>query len=136
MEVSETRLGIAIIVIFTLGIVFSIFNGYYTESTGTPLPVIVYGMSAASMVVGGMVVLLFQWRISQRQMENVLKILPDEERKIMAVLIKEKKIEQNYLVAETGLSKVTVSRRIATLEQRGILEKRSLGNTNLIKLKI
>jgi len=136
MEVSETRLAIASIIIFTLGILFSIINGFYTESTGSPLPVITYGMSVVSMIVGAMVILLFQWRINQRQMENVLKILPDEERKIMEVLVKERKIEQNYLVAETGLSKVTVSRRLATLEQRGILEKRPLGNTNLIKLKI
>jgi len=136
MEVSEIRLGVAFIVIFTLGMLFSVLNGIYTESTGTPLPMVTYGMSAASMIVGAMIILLFQWRISQRQMENVLKILPDEERKIMEVLVKEKKIEQNYLVAETGLSKVTVSRRLATLEQRGILEKRPLGNTNLIKLKI
>jgi uncharacterized membrane protein len=136
MEVSEIRLGIVIVAIFTLGIAFSIVNGLYTESTGAPIPVIAYGMSASSMIVGAMVVLLFQHRISQRQMDNLLKILPYEERRIMEVLIKEGKIEQNYLVAETGLSKVTVSRRLAALQQRGILEKRPLGNTNLIKLRI
>lgn len=136
MEVSETRLAIAIVIIFTLGAVFSILNGLYTESTGTPLPLIVYGMSAASMLVGAILILLFQWRISKRQLQNVFKILPDEERKIMEVLAKEGRIEQRYLVAETGLSKATISRRIATLEQRGIVEKKQIGTANLIKLKI
>lgn len=68
MEVSETRLGIAIVIIFTLGAAFSILNGLYTASTGTPLPLIVYGMSAASMQAGAILIQLFQWRISKRQL--------------------------------------------------------------------
>ena len=69
-------------------------------------------------------------------MEYLLKILPEDERTIVRVLLKEKKIEQMYLVAESGLSKVKVSRLISKLEQRGIVEKKPLGNTNLIKLTI
>jgi len=136
MEVSETRLGIAIVAVFTLGILFSILNGYYLEDTGEPIPLIVYGMTAASMAVGALIILLFQWRISRRQMEELLRILPEDERGILALLLKEKRMEQTYLVAESGLSKVKVSRILSKLQQRGIVEKKPLGNTNLVKLKI
>ena len=88
------------------------------------------------MGVGALIILLFQWRISQRQYHNTLKVLPQDERVILEILLKEKKIEQIYLVAESGLSKVKVSRLLAKLEQRGIILKKPLGNTNLIKLNI
>ncbi|MBN2250581.1 MAG: hypothetical protein JW724_00720 [Candidatus Altiarchaeota archaeon] len=136
MEVSETRLGIAIIAVFGLGILFSILNGYYTEDTGAPIPMIVYGMTAVAMAVGALLVLLFQWKISRKQLYRILKVLPEDERAIIELLVKEKRMEQNMLVAETGLSKVKVCRALAKLEQRRIIEKKPLGNTNLVKLVI
>jgi uncharacterized membrane protein len=136
MEVSETRLGAAIIAVFGLGILFSILNGYYIEDTGEPIPMIVYGMTAVAMGVGALLVLLFQWKISQKQLYRILKVLPEDERAIIEILVKEKRMEQNLLVAESGLSKVKVSRTLSKLEQRNIIEKKPLGNTNLIKLVI
>ncbi|MBU4202337.1 MAG: hypothetical protein L6243_06490 [Candidatus Altiarchaeales archaeon] len=136
MEVSETRLGVAIVAVFGLGILFSILNGYYIEDTGEPIPLMVYGMTAASMAVGALIILLFQWKISQKQLDKVLNVLPDDERAIIQLLVREKKMEQTYLVAESGLSKVKVSRVLSKLEQRGIVEKKPLGNTNLVKLRV
>jgi uncharacterized membrane protein len=136
MEVSEKRLGVAIIAVFSLGILFSIINGYYLEETGSSIPLIVYGMTAASMAVGALIVLLFQWRIKQREIHRILKILPEDERIILELLVNEKRMEQTYIVAESGLSKVKVSRVLSKLGQRGIIEKKPLGNTNLIKLKV
>jgi len=136
MEVSETRLGVAIVAVFGLGILFSILNGYYIEDTGEPIPLMVYGMTAASMGVGALIILLFQWKISKNQLHKLLKVLPEDERIILELLVKEKKMEQTYLVAESGLSKVKVSRVLTKLEQRGIVEKKPLGNTNLVKLRV
>jgi len=136
MEVSETRLAAAIISVFLLGILLSILNGYYIEDTGSPMPLITYGVAAAAMVVGALIILLFQWRISHSHAYGLLKILPEDERKVVEVLLKEKRIEQMYLVAESGLSKVKVSRILARLEQRGVVEKKPLGNTNLVKLTV
>ncbi len=136
MEVSETRLGVAIIAVFGLGILFSILNGYYIEDTGAPLPLEIYGMTAAAMAVGALIVMLFQWKISQKQLYRILKVLPEDERVIVELLVKEKRMEQNFLVAESGLSKVRVSRTLSKLEQRKIIEKKPLGNTNLVKLTI
>lgn len=136
MEVSETRLGVAIVAVFGLGILFSILNGYYIEDTGEPIPLMVYGMTAASMGVGALIILLFQWKISKTQLHKILKVLPEDERIILELLVKEKRMEQIYLVAESGLSKVKVSRVLSKLEQRGIVEKKPLGNTNLVKLRV
>ena len=136
MEVSEIRLGAAIIAVFGLGILFSILNGYYIENTGDPIPLIVYGMTAVAMGVGALLVMLFQWKISQKQLYRILKVLPEDERMIVELLVKEKRMEQNLLVAESGLSKVRVSRTLSKLEQRKIIEKKPLGNTNLVKLVI
>ena len=136
MEVSETRLAAAVILIVLLGIMLSILNGYFIEDTGVPLPLLTYGVAAVAMFVGALIILLFQWRISHTQAYNLLKILPADERKIVELLLKEKKMEQTYVVAESGLSKVKVSRLLAKLEQRGVIEKKPLGNTNLIKLTV
>ncbi len=136
MEISENRLAIAITSVFVLGIMLSVLNGYFVEDTGSSMPLLTYGVAAVAMIVGAMIILLFQWRISHKQVHDMLRILPADERKIIEVLLKEKKIEQMYLVAESGLSKVKVSRLLAKLEQRGVIEKKPLGNTNLIKLKI
>ncbi len=136
MEVSEIRLGAAIIAVFGLGVLFSILNGYYIENTGDPIPLIVYGMTAVAMGVGALLVMLFQWKISQKQLYRILKVLPEDERMIVELLVKEKRMEQNLLVAESGLSKVRVSRTLSKLEQRKIIEKKPLGNTNLVKLVI
>jgi len=136
MEVSETRLAVAIVSVFGLGILLSILNGYYLQDTGSSIPIFFYGVTGVAMGVGALIILLFQWRISQRQYHNTLKVLPQDERIILEILLKEKKIEQIYLVAESGLSKVKVSRLLAKLEQRGIILKKPLGNTNLIKLNI
>jgi len=136
MEVSETRLGAAVVAIFLLGILFSIANGYYIESTGSTIPLIVYGMAATSMGVGALIILLFQWRISQKQYGRILKVLPQDERVLLTILLTEKRMDQTMLVAESGLSKVRVSRTLAKLADRGIVEKKPMGNTNLIKLKL
>jgi uncharacterized membrane protein len=136
MEVSETRLAVAIAAVFFLGILLSILNGYFIEDTGEPMPLLTYGVAAVAMIVGALIILLFQWKITHKQANEMLRILPSDERKLVEILLKERKIEQTYLVAESGLSKVKVSRLLAKLEQRGVIEKKPLGNTNLIILKI
>ncbi len=136
MEVSEARLGVALIAVFSLGIMLSILNGYYIEDTGESIPLVYYGGIAVAMAIGALIILLFQWKITKAQVQRILNILPEDERIIMQLLLKEGKMEQIYLVAESGLSKVRVSRTISRLEQRGVIEKKPLGNTNLIKIKI
>jgi hypothetical protein len=136
MEVSETRLAVAVTSIFLLGIMLSILNGNFIEDTGVPMPLLTYGVAAMAMMVGALIILLFQWKISHQHAFDMLKILPSDERKVVEILLKEKKIDQMHIVAESGLSKVKVSRLLMKLQQRGVIEKLPLGNTNLIKLKL
>ena len=45
-------------------------------------------------------------------------------------------LEQNRLVALTGINKVKVSRILMELEERNVISKTNLGNTKLIVLKV
>src|SRR3989338_5002805 len=137
MEIPPRRLAVAMALIFLLGVLFAVVNGYYTEEEESPLPLIVYGLSFLSLVIGGVIILLFQWKISRIQMDKLLKVLPPDERTIISIIMNNNKtIEQNRLVALSGYSKVKISRLISELEERGTIRKKNLGNTNLIMLEI
>ena len=137
MEISNTRLVTGLLLVFALGISFAIVNGQYTESYGESLPVIVYGISFISIIFGSFIVLLFQWKISAIQMKRILKVLPKDERTIVKILLdNNNRIEQNYLVVLSGETKVKISRTLQKLEQRNVIEKKSMGNTNLIMLTV
>lgn len=124
------------VLVFLLGISFAIVNGYYVTESGESLPVIVYAIAFVSLLVGASVVLLFQYRVNRAQIGGVLTLLPGDERAVVKVLLENgNRIEQSHLVALSGLSKVKVSRILARLTQRGVIEKRPLGNTNLVQLK-
>jgi uncharacterized membrane protein len=137
MEISPRKLIIALALVFFLGVLFALVNGYYTQKEGSTLPIIVYGISAVSLVLGGSLVILFQWRINKMQIHKVVKILPPEERKVVSILLENNNsIEQNKLVALSGFNKVKISRLVTELESRGVVKKTNLGNTNLIVLTI
>ncbi len=65
---------------------------------------------------------------------TILKLMEENDRKVMEVLFREKEIMQSKIVKKTGLSKVKVSRILKKMEQKGIIEKLPNGNTNLVKL--
>lgn len=137
MEISPKRLVIALFIVFMLGVMFAIVNGIYTEDYGTTLPLITYAISFVSLVAGGFVVILFQWKINKVQLTKILKILPSDERVIVKILLENNNsIEQNKLVAFSGFNKVKVSRLIKELILRGVVKKTNLGNTNLIVLDL
>jgi uncharacterized membrane protein len=55
---------------------------------------------------------------------------------VIQLLIERNEIEQKRLATLTELNTVKISRVISTLEQRGIIEKKKQGYTNLIILKL
>lgn len=137
MEIDNKKLVIGLALVFILGVLFAVVNGVYTDSTNEQLPLIVYGISFFSILIGAFIVVLFQWRINQYQLERILKILPGEERRLVKMLLdNDNQLEQNKMVALSGMTKVQVSRILKKLEQREVVEKRNLGNTNLVILKI
>ncbi len=137
MEISPKKLVLALALVFFLGVLFSLMNGFYFQEEGTTLPLIVYGISFISILLGGALVILFQWKINQVQLNKVLKILPTEERKIVHILLNNNNsIEQNRMVALSGYNKVKISRLVNQLQERGVVKKTNLGNTNLIVLTL
>lgn len=137
MEISNKRLVAGLGLVFVLGVLFAVVNGFYTAQTNQQLPLLVYGISFLSIVIGAFIVLMFQWKISRMQLEKVLKILPNEERMVVKILLDNNgQIEQNRLVALSGYSKVKISRVTQRLSERGVVEKKNLGNTKLVVLKI
>ena len=137
MEIDNKKLIIGFSLIFLLGIAFSIVNGTYTDSTNEQLPIIVYAISFLSIIVGAFLVIMFQAKINKIQLERVLKILPREERVIVKILLdNNNSIEQNKLVVLSGFNKVQTFRVTKKLEERGVIEKKHLGNTNLVILKV
>ncbi|MDA3855721.1 MAG: hypothetical protein PF569_05655 [Candidatus Woesearchaeota archaeon] len=137
IEVPLSRLIIGFGLIFFLGVLFAIINGYYTEESGDPLPFIVYVISIVSLFIGVVIILLFQTKISKVQLNSILKLLEKDEAEVVRTLIEHNyRLEQNHLVAYTGYNKVRISRILKKLEQRGVIEKRNLGNTNLLILNL
>ena len=137
MEVDNKRIIIGFILIFILGILFALVNGFYTMSTNEQLPLIVYAVSFVSVLIGAFIVVMFQFKISKLQLERVLKILPREERTVVKILLdNNNSIEQNKLVVLSGFTKVKISRTIQKLVERDVVEKKNIGNTNLVMLKI
>ena len=137
MEVSVKKLVIGLIIVFLLGVSFAIVNGVYVTEEGSSLPLITYAIAFVSLLAGGFLVILFQWKINKVLLDRVLKILPKEEQIIVTLLIDHNNsLEQNKLVALSGFNKVKISRFVKELETRGVVEKKHLGNTNLVILKI
>jgi uncharacterized membrane protein len=136
-EISDKRLFLGISAIFFLGILFSLVSGEYAVQTGESMPYEVYLIAGASMLVGAFIVLLFQTRRRKNETERILKILPHDEQTVVRILLQNKgRIEQNYLVVLSGFNKVKISRLVGGLEARGVLEKKKLGNTNYLILKV
>lgn len=137
IEIPLNRLIIGFGLIFILGILFAITNGYYIEESGNSLPLIVYAISAVSLILGSIIILLFQSKINKIQLNSILSLLPSDEAEVIRLLLKNNnRLEQNHLVALSGYNKVRISRIIKHFEQKSLIEKRNMGNTNLIILKL
>ena len=139
MEISKNKLLISAILIVLLGILITVFSVYHSQHMGhsyLQYPMFLYGATILSLVIGGFIVYLFEEKINKLQLNKLLKILPRDERKVLQILIERKEIEQRKLGTLTELNTVKISRVISTLEQRGIVEKKKQGYTNLIILKL
>ena len=137
MEIDNRRLVIGLSLVFLLGILFAVVNGIYTEETNRQLPLIVYIISFLSILTGAFIMVTFQMRINKVQLSKILKILPRDERIVVKILLdNNNQIEQNKLVVLSGFTKVQISRIIQKLKERSVVEKKHMGNTNLVLLSI
>lgn len=67
--------------------------------------------------------------------KSFLDVLSEGERKVMEIVIREKKVDQRVIVRETDYSKAKVSRIIQSLTTRGLIDAVPKGRTKLITLK-
>ncbi|MBI2971265.1 MAG: hypothetical protein HYY37_02485 [Candidatus Aenigmarchaeota archaeon] len=82
------------------------------------------------------IVVLFIVYSRKRRYDEVLPVLTEGERKVVEILLREKKdTDQRRLVTELDYSKAKVSRIVQNLVQRGLIESVRKGRTNLIRLK-
>ena len=139
MEISGNKLLISVALIGLLGVLITVFSVYHSQHMGhsyLQYPMFLYGTTIISLILGGFIVYLFEQKISKLQLNKLLKILPQDERKVIKLLVERNEVEQRKLGTLAELSTVKVSRVISTLEQKGIIEKKKQGYTNLIILKL
>jgi uncharacterized membrane protein len=69
--------------------------------------------------------------------ENLTRNLFEEEKLIIKILLVQpmKELWQKQLEIKTGLNKVKLSRKLRSLEAKGLIEKIPYGNTNKIRIK-
>ena len=85
------------------------------------------------MLAGAIMLFMF---LRKRSMIDILPILTDSERRVMEILLREKKgVDQRKIVKETEFSKAKISRVIQDLSDRGLVERTRKGRTNIINVK-
>ncbi|MBN1792507.1 hypothetical protein JW826_02375 [Candidatus Woesearchaeota archaeon] len=74
---------------------------------------------------------------AEKERTDLMRNLFDEEKKIIEVLLdaKDQELWQKQLELRTGLNKVKLSRKLRSLEAKGLVEKVPYGNTNHIRIK-
>ncbi len=139
MEIPKNKIFISAGLVGLLSVLITVFSVYHSQHMGNSYlvyPAFLYGTTILSLIVGGFIVYLFEEKINKIQLNKLLKILPNDERKIIQLLIERGEVEQRKLGTLTELNTVKISRVISTLEQRGIIKKKKQGYTNLIILKL
>ena len=92
--------------------------------------IIIAGIGIVALVV--IAIILFTKR---RGMKDILPVLTEGERRVMEILLRDKKVDQKKIVKECDFSKSKVSRIIHDLEKRGLVSRIPKGRRNIITLK-
>ena len=136
MEITRKKLLAAAGALFILGVLLSVSNAYCAVGMGHVFAPFLYGIALAGLAAGATITLLFQWKVDRMQLNKVISVLPEDERRLLEIIIEKKSVSQTELKHLSGLQKVRISRILAKFEQRKIVEKKPYGNTNLIIAKI
>lgn len=100
-----------------------------------PIPIFIPFIASIGLFIGTMIYYMFSPKFDKKIDKNsLLNFLDGDERKIFRVMLDKKEINQAQLVRGTDLSKVKVSRILKRFENKGLIEKVSVGKINMIKL--
>jgi len=138
MVKKELLLGAVLLVILTLATIWSSLSYHYdlAKEYGSIAIAFVPVLAAGSFIVGFIISIFFQWGVNIIHFDKVVKLLPQDERNVLTTLFNARKMTQAELYAETGLSRVKVSRILSRLEEKGLIIKKSIQNTNLVESRI
>ncbi len=142
-ESKKIILGILILSVFVLIVSVSSFYVQTEISSGNacgcsiPIPLFIPFLASIGLFIGTLIYYMFSPRFEKNKLDkkSLLNFLGGDERKVFGVMLDKKEINQAQLVRETNLSKVKVSRIIKRFENKGLIEKISIGKINMIKLK-
>jgi len=89
------------------------------------------------LLIGGVAAAGLLYLHSRRgHVKELLPVLAEPERKVIEILLRERKdVDQRLVVKELDYSKSKISRLLKNLESRGIIEKTVKGRTNVLRLK-
>ena len=135
-------LGILILSVFVLIVSVSSFYVQTEISSGNacgcsiPIPLFIPFLASIGLFMGTMIYYLLSPKFDKKKIDknSLLNFLEGDERKVFGVVLDKKEINQAQLVRETNLSKVKISRIIKRFENKGLIEKVSIGKINMIKL--
>ena len=101
-----------------------------------PLYIFIPFLSSLGLFIGTLAYYLLRPASEKKiHIEQIVPLFLDkDEAAVMKEVLKEKKITQVSLMKRTGMDKVKIFRVIERLRQRGIIEKKPYGKTNIIKL--
>ncbi len=101
----------------------------YEQIFGNQAAILMIPLLAATFI-------FFIYFFRKRSTKDIMHILTDNERKVVEILLREKKeVDQRSIVRETDYSKSKVSRILRNLENRGLIERSRKGRTNMVKVK-
>lgn len=92
-------------------------------------------VSLVALVIVISIITTYYFKKVKVDMKSFLNILSDGERKVMEIVIRDKKVDQRIVVRETDFSKAKVSRIVQSLSSRGLIDAIPKGRTKLITLR-
>ncbi|MDD5112117.1 MAG: MarR family transcriptional regulator [Candidatus Altiarchaeota archaeon] len=133
---SEERMMLAIAAVFLFGLSVSVLNNYHIIAVEHPLEPSLYLIAIEFFAIGSLANLLLRKHIAAAQFERTLGILPADEKNVLKTVYNRNAITQGELVEKTGIYKMKVSRILDKFQQKGVIEKKPQGYTNLIISRI
>ena len=125
----------------TIFISWSIINPRLGEEFDTTIIYEIFDTTSqlnVLVIIAGIVIVIITilFMIRRKDFRQILPILTESERKVMEILIREKKsVDQKTIVKELDYSKPKVSRIVKDLQKRNLIEVERRGRKNLLNLK-
>jgi uncharacterized membrane protein len=101
----------------------------YKRSDQTLLAILIGVLLVASVIAAT------KFALKSRKSTALTTNLLEEEKQLVELLERKGELWQSELVRQSGLSKVRVSRKLRSLEAKGVVERIPYGNSNKVRLK-